>query len=258
MNGVPPFALHSFAPRQCAYALVVGVYNEGEQFTRQLEALQPYRHLFDILIADGGSTDGATTATALGDKATALIINTSDQKGLSVQYRAALHYALKQEYTAVVMMDGNGKDGADALPRFAAALSEGYDFIQGSRFMPGGIHCNTPWLRLLGIRLLFTPLMRAATGFAYTDAINGFKACSRRYLTDPRLQPFRAVFVGYSLQYYLNYSAPRLHMRVTEVPVTRNYRKHVAVQSKIIGLRAWLKILRELMLTITGVYTPPK
>ena len=253
---IPAFTSHLFHPRRHDTALLIGVLNEGDQFTRQLTALQAYRGQVDILIADGGSTDGATSQAVLGTTVCALLINTSAQKGLSVQYRIGLAFALQQGYSAVIMMDGNGKDGAEAIPRFITALQNGADFVQGSRFLPGGEHKNTPLIRLAGIRFVFNPLMSLATGYRYTDAMNGFKAVSRTLLEDSRLQPFRDIFTRYNLQYYLNYRVPRLKMRVTEIPVSRNYRANVRVQNKIRGINAWMSILRELFATVTGRYNP--
>ncbi|MBY0406633.1 MAG: glycosyltransferase family 2 protein [Rickettsiales bacterium] len=253
----PAHQLHRFHPRARPVALLIGVWNEGPRITAQLEALQPYRDRVDILIADGASTDGATTPGSLREKTCALLVNTSAQKSLSTQYRIGLAYALQEGYDAVIMMDGNHKDGPEAIPRFIAALENGADFVQGSRFMPGGTHAHTPLARVLGIRLVFNPLMRLASGYAYTDAMNGFKGVSRRLLTHPGLQPFRDRFTGYSLQYYLNYRAPQLGLRIEEIPVSRSYRKGQGVQSKIMGARAWLAILCQLLATVTGRHTPP-
>lgn len=253
----PPHSLYVFAPRQARYALLVGVWNEGEKFTRQLAALQPYRDRFDILIADGGSADGATHPDALRPHCRALLVHTGQPRGLSAQYRMGLAFALKEGYDGVVMMDGNGKDGPAALPAFADALDEGCDFLQGSRFMPGGSHAHTPAKRVLGIRFVFNPLMQLASGFPYTDAINGFKGVSRRLLEDARLQPLRPVFVRYNLQYYLDYAAPRLGYRCREIPVSRRYEPATsAPQSKITTPAAYLSILRELLCTILGRYNP--
>lgn len=248
------FAFHA---RTSPYALVIGVYNEGEKFTRQLEALQPYRKMLDIIIADADSTDGASSRETLEHRVCALLVNKDERRGLSVQYRMALAYALSQGYEGIIMMDGNGKDGVEALPLFIAKLKEGYDFIQGSRFMPGGHHKNTPIDRVIGIRFVFNPIMRLFCGFAYTDAMNGYKACSRTFLLDPHVQPFRDVFVRYSLQYYFNYRAAKLKIRIAEVPVSRVYTIDKAPHSKIVGLRARLKILCELFNTVMGCYNPP-
>ena len=152
------------------------------------------------------------------------------------------------------MMDGNGKDGAAAIPLFLEALNKGADFVQGSRFLPGGEHQNTPLIRVFGIRYIFNPLINLATHFTYTDGMNGFKAVTRSFLEHPQLRPFRDVFIRYNLQYYFNYMAPRLNMTIVEIPVSRNYRSGIKVQSKIVGPRAYLSIMRELLATITGRY----
>jgi dolichol-phosphate mannosyltransferase len=253
---IPKSDRFEFKEKSKAYALIIGVYNEGDKFVRQLESLQPYRHRVDIIIADGGSTDGATLPKALQTKARTLLINKDEQRGLSVQYRSALHYALEQGYLGIIMMDGNGKDGVSAIDSFVAKLESGFDFIQGSRFLPGGAHKNTPIDRVLGIRFVFNPIINIASGFRYTDAMNGFKGCSRAFLCDPRVQPFRKIFERYSLQYYLNYIAPKLGFRVIEIPVERSYRDDNLPHSKIIGVRSRLKILLELFNVVIGQYNP--
>lgn len=256
MIDIPKTKNHEWHEKRAPYALIIGVYNEGEKFTRQLAALQPYRNLVDIIIADGGSSDGATAPETLADKVRTLLINEDSQRGLSVQYRAAISCALEAGYDGIIMMDGNGKDGADAIPRFIEKLRQGYDFVQGSRFLPGGTHENTPADRVFSIRFVFNPLMNAMSGFCYTDGINGFKAVSRKLLEDPRVQPLRRVFVRYSLQYYFNYIAPRLGFRVVEIPVSRKYPADNTPYSKIGGLPGRFKIMAELLATISGRYNP--
>ena len=106
------------------------------------------------------------------------------------------------------------------------------------------------------MRLIFNPLMYIASGFAYTDAMNGFKACNRSFLEDSRIQPFRTIFVRYNLQYFFNYIAAKCNFRVIEVPVARIYIKDKLPHSKIVGYKAYFSILLELLNTITGRYTP--
>ncbi len=98
--------------------------------------------------------------------------------------------------------------------------------MQGSRFVPGGRAVRTPWARYLGIRLLHAPLISLAAGHRYTDTTNGFRAYSARFLSDPRVAPFRDVFSAYELHYYLAIRAARLGFRVAELPVTRTYPSH--------------------------------
>lgn len=243
---------NTFAARSSTTCLIIGVLNEGERITKQLDALQPYRNVIDIIIADGGSTDGATSAEALKDKVSALLIIKG--RGLSSQYHAAIQFALKAGYQSCIFMDGNGKDGPEAIPTFIAALQQGYDFLQGSRFMRGGTHENTPLVRWLAIRLIATPLFLASCRFYYTDPMNGFKACSRRFLENEKLGINRDVFEGYTLQYYMNYAAPRLGMNVKEVPVRRAYPKTGPLVSKIKGVRNYVRVLLQLLKVLAGRY----
>lgn len=254
----PDARFHVFAAPRCKVALLIGVLNEGDRIRRQLVALQEYRNLVDVIIIDGGSTDGATAPDQLSDKISALIEYAGRPRGLSVQYRLGIAYAIQNGYDAVIMMDGNGKDHPNAIPRFVEALGEGYEFLQGSRFIPGGSHLNTPQNRLLAIRWIFNPLMGLASGFYYSDGINGFKACARSFLENPSLQPLRPIFVRYNLQYYFNYRAPRLCHKIKEVPVSRHYDAPSPNQhhSKIVGFRAWLAILSELMHVLIGGCNP--
>ena len=245
-----------FHDKRAAYVLVIGVLNEGQKFARQIESLQKFRKDIDIIIADGGSSDGATAADKMQSMVRTLLINRDEQRGLSVQYRIALAYAMEEGYEGVIMMDGNGKDGVEAIDMFIARLKEGFDFVQGSRFMKGGRHENTPIGRLLGIRFVFNPIMNLACGYYYTDGMNGFKACSRNFMCDARVQPFRDVFVRYNLQYYLNYIAPRIGMKIVQIPVSRSYHDENSPHTKIVGIRAYVSILRELMFTVMGHYNP--
>ena len=175
---------------------------------------------------------------------------------ISAQLRVLFAYALEQGYTGMVMIDGNGKDGVEAIPQFLDALSAGFDFVQGSRYLPGGSEENTPLDRKLASKLIHAPLLSMAAGFRYTDTTNGFRAFRDRFILDPRLQPFRNVFDTYNLHFYLSVMAPRLGYRVTELPVRRVYPASGPTPSKIGGIAGKLAILKLLLYTVMGRYRP--
>ncbi len=56
---VPHFTLTEWGERRSPYALCVFVLNEGERIRAQLERMQPLTKQVDLIVADGGSTDGA-------------------------------------------------------------------------------------------------------------------------------------------------------------------------------------------------------
>src|SRR5690606_39964037 len=152
-------------------------------------------------------------------------------------------FALDQGYEGIITIDGNDKDDPEAIPRFIAALDEGVDFVQASRFLPGGIAENTPKSRDFAIRFIHAPCLSMASGFHWTDTTQGFRAYSRRLLIDPRVAPFRDEFSTYELLAYLSYRAPKLGFICRELATTRRYPKG-EVPTKISSVRGSLAILR--------------
>src|SRR5438067_11468559 len=136
--GVPAYERHDFAPKRHRYCVVVFVINEGERIRTQLRGMAPLADSIDIVVADGGSTDGSLDIGSLGDfRLRTLLVKRGPGK-LSAQMRMAIDFALGEGYDGLVVIDGNGKDDYSAIPRFIALLEEGYDHVQGSRYVPGG------------------------------------------------------------------------------------------------------------------------
>jgi glycosyltransferase involved in cell wall biosynthesis len=254
---VPEFTVDEYAPRTTRHCVVIPVINEGTKFLRQVGAMAGADLGADIIIADGGSTDASMVNQELAMLGVRAKLVKAGPGGLSAQLRMAFAFALQQGYGGCVTIDGNGKDGWEAIPSFLAALDEGYGFVQGSRYVPGGEAINTPLDRHLAVRCLHAPLISLAAGFRYTDTTNGFRAFSAGFLSDPRVAAFRDVFDTYNLHYYLAVRAPRTGYRVCEVPVRRAYPEKGKTPTKISGLRGRLRILRQLWTSVTGGYNPP-
>jgi glycosyltransferase involved in cell wall biosynthesis len=247
-----------FAPRRSEYCVCIPIINEGERIRTQLATMAQQRIAdnADILILDGGSTDGSTEPAYLQAQGVrALLVKTGPGK-LSAQLRMGYAFALREGYAGIITVDGNNKDGTEAIPSFIRELRLGFDLVQGSRFIRGGEAVNTPLTRLLAIRLLHAPLSSLGAGFWYTDTTNGYRAYSRRYLLDERVQPFRDIFVTYELLAYLSIRGPRLGFKVKEIPVARRYPDHGKVPTKIKGMRGNLKLIEILLSVILGRYNP--
>jgi dolichol-phosphate mannosyltransferase len=251
----PVFEAREFFPRRTPYCVCLTVLNEGDRLRGQLARMQPRAGLADIIIVDGCSTDGSTEPAFLEKRGVRVLLSTTE-RGLGTATRLATAYALRQGYEGMVTIDGNGKDGVEALPQFLAELDGGYDLVQGSRFMRGGAHRNTPVGRQLGIRLVMAPLLMLGCGRFYSDPTNAFRAMSRRFLEDARVQPVRRIFVRFNLQMYFIYRAAKLGFKVKEIPVIRVYPDDGQVPTKIHGLGTWFLLLRELLEVVTGKCNP--
>ena len=253
---IPEFRPIELFPKKNKYAVCVFTLNESIRFQQQIQDMVPLTARYDIIIADGGSTDGSTEIEfLLANRVNSLIIKTGAGK-LSSQMRMAFAYSLLRGYEGIITIDGNHKDETSAVDLFSDAFERGMDHIQGSRFIPGGEEINTPLMRVLAIRLIHAPIISLAAGYRYTDTTNGFRGYSARFLRDPRVAPFRDIFTTYELHYYLSIRAAKLGYNITEVPVVRRYPKSGKIPTKISPIKGNLSILKVLILSAIGWYNP--
>lgn len=239
------------------YCVAIFVINEGEKLHKQLQRMKDSQLNVDVIISDGGSTDGSTDITALQKLNVNTLLTKKEAGKLGSQMRIAFSWALKKGYKGIVVIDGNNKDSVENINDFVEKLKEGYDHVQGSRFIPGGKAINTPISRLLGLKLLHVPVMRIASGFKYTDTTNGFRAYSQKLLLDDNMAVFRDVFTSYEFHYYLAIEAAKQGFKCIEIPVTRAYPKG-KVPTKISPIRGNLNVIKTLILTASGNFRTKK
>lgn len=253
---IPAYNKTEFSEKQNRYCLCIPIINEGERFLNQLEKVSEFSDKVDIIVCDGGSTDGSTNIETLKSlKVNTLLVKTGAGK-LSAQLRMGYSYALEKGYDGVITVDGNGKDGPEALPRFINKLNQGFDMIQGSRYLKGGEAINTPKIRHMAVKLLHIPLINFAAGYKYTDTTNGYRGYSKKYLLDNRVKPFRDIFDTYELLAYLSVRAPQIGLKTVEVPVTRAYPSNGKIPTKISFIRGNWTLIKILFDTLTHKYDP--
>lgn len=257
---VPTFTTTEFAPRRTRYCIGIPIINEGDRIRTQLKRMHELglAEIADIVIADGGSTDGSTAPDFLASVGVRTLLTKTGSGKLSAQLRMFFAYAMSQGYEGTIIIDGNNKDGVEAISNFLLALEQGWDYVQGSRYMSGGVEKNTPKIRRLAVHWIHAPVISLAAGFRYTDTTNGFRALSRKFLLDNQLQPFRNIFDTYNLHYYFSVMAPRLGYRVKEIPVSRVYPKSGPTPSKIKGFKTHLHMLVQLFEAAFGLYRPSR
>jgi dolichol-phosphate mannosyltransferase len=236
--------------------VVIPVLNENGRISSQLDRMRQVAGMPDVILADGGSSDGSTEADLLAVAGVNTILVKTGPGRLSAQLRMGFAYALDRGYDGIITVDGNNKDGVAAVPQFVTELGRGMDFVQGSRFVPGGVEENTPRLRRLAIRFIHAPIVSRAAGFRYTDTTNGFRGHSRRLLEHPAVQPFRNEFSDYALLPYLAVRAAQVGLNVAEIPVRRSYPPDVAPPTKITKFGGHGQLLRDLWMVWRGLLDP--
>jgi glycosyltransferase involved in cell wall biosynthesis len=253
---LPDFEVATFSESRHRIALVIPVINEGERIRGQLRRIQSANLPVDVIVADGGSTDGSLDPTFLREAGVVAVLVKTGEGKLSAQLRMAYAWCLRASYSGIVTIDGNGKDGIEAVIEMVRKLEDGYDYVQASRYLPGGGAENTPIERTIANRFIHAPLLSLAGRRWYTDTTNGFRAYSARFLLDPRVQPFRNVFQRYELLFYLTVRAGQIGMRIADVPAIRSYPKNTVTPTKIDSLAAKIEVLRQTVQAALGRYAP--
>ena len=116
-------------------SIVMPCLNEADTLatciTKARQALDEYKILGEIVVADNGSTDGSQTiATDLG----ACLVNVREKR-----YGSALMAGIAAAKGKFIIM-GDADDSYDFLeaPKFVKKLNEGFDIVQGCRLRAGG------------------------------------------------------------------------------------------------------------------------
>ena len=161
LQGVPDYRAAELLPKRSEYCLLIPVINEGARILTELGRAQTagVDTLCDIVICDGGSTDGSMKLDTLQLYGVNTLLTKTGPGKQGAQLRMGIYFALNRGYKGVLTIDGNNKDSIEDVHKFIEKLQAGYDFVQGSRFIRGGHAVNTPPVRYAAVRLVHAPLI---------------------------------------------------------------------------------------------------
>ena len=181
------------------------------------------------------------------------IIKNRQRTGVGSSLRQGLAYLFSTEHDIAVIMAGNGKDDPAEISRIIQPVLRGEcDYVQGSRYLPGGGSTGMPLLRIVFNRL-YPLIWTMLTGRRCTDVTNGFRCYRLDVLRDHRINLDQGWLNGYSLEYYLHYKMLALGYRTKEVAVTKTYPfGNKGGYSKIQPLKDWWPIISPLILLFLG------
>jgi dolichol-phosphate mannosyltransferase len=225
-------------------------FNEEKKIGRVLDRFTPGL-VDEVLVIDDASTDG--TPDVIVEKG-AKIITHKTRSGVGAAIRTAIRYARENSFDVIVILAGNDKDRPTEIPRLIKPIiEEGYDFIQGSRYLPGGDFGNMPFYRQLATRLVHPLLFSLFSRCRITDSTNGFRAIRLSIFDDPRINLDQDWLDKYELEPYIMYQAIRLGYRFKEVAVTKIYPPKELGYTKMKPITGWWSILRPIFLLGLGI-----
>lgn len=260
VQGVPNFEATEFADRKTKYCICIPILNEGDRIRKELEVAKQNKidEIADIIICDYGSTDSSADPEKLKALGVNTILVKQDVGKQGAQLRMGFYFALERGYEGIITIDGNNKDSIEDVPKFIEKLEEGYDFVQGSRFIKGGKAINTPFVRLVSVRLIHAPIISLTAKKWFTDTTNAYRAYSKKYLTHPEVQPLRDIFMTYELLAFLSVKASQLKLKTCEIPVRREYPKTGKTPTKISFFKGNSELMKILISNLFGKYNVKK
>jgi dolichol-phosphate mannosyltransferase len=233
---------------------IVPVYHDARKITRVIERFQPGLVTKVCVIVDSPAPNTVNEIANAGRKAgiPLMIIANPERKGIGHAIKQGYEHALSNGFDLIVVMAGNGKDDPREIPRLLQPIvRNGYDYVQGSRFLPGGSRVRNPFLRGLFTRL-FPLFWTFSTGVRCTDVTNGFRAYRTGILKNPKINVWQDWLNKYELEYYLHYKVLTLGYKFVEKPVSKVYPKERRGYTQISPFRDWWQIVGPIILLRMG------
>lgn len=212
--------------------VVIPTLNEARNLPAVIERLPNW--VDEVIIVDGHSTDD-TLSVAKKCRPDAKIL-TQDGKGKGNALACGFREATGE---ITVMIDADGSTDPSEIPRFIAALTNGYDFAKGTRFVTGGGSADITPLRKVGNRAI-TTLVNLIWGVQYSDLCYGYNAFWTRCL-----QSVRPDCDGFEVETLMGIRLAASDMKVMEVPSFEAARQHGT--SNLKAGRDGVRVLRTIL-----------
>ena len=107
--GVPKFECFEYEKRKKDYVVLIPIINEGERIKKELQRAAKYKvsEYADIVICDGGSSDGCTEESKLKSLQVNTLLVKQDVGKQGAQLRMGIWWALQRGYEGIITIDGN-------------------------------------------------------------------------------------------------------------------------------------------------------
>lgn len=205
----------------------------------------------EVVVVDDGSSDDFPSS--LQEEYGFTLLTNDINKGIGYSIRRVIRHGMNNGSDILVIMAGNNKDNPAEIPRLVQPVLEGEaDFVQGSRYLPGGRYGAMPIYRRIATQYVHPMVTALVTGKRLRDTTNGFRAMRLSVFNDPIWNLDQEWLDHYGMEYYLLYYFLCFY-RYIEVPVTKIYPPKKLGYTKIAPLRGWWDILRPLLYLGLGI-----
>ena len=217
--------------------LIILALNEEENLPHVLPRIPSI--VDEVLLVDGHSTDN--TIALAKELCPRIRIVYQGGKGKGDAIRCGIKSATGD---IVVTLDADGSMAPEEIERFVEPLLKGYQFVKGSRFLPGGGTVDMePYRHLANKAFVF--LVNLLYRGRYTDLCYGYNAFW--------LDAFKDIEIssdGFEIETELNIKALKAKLKVAEVPSQETARLNG--KSHLKSFPDGLRILKTIFSNLNG------
>jgi glycosyltransferase involved in cell wall biosynthesis len=200
-----PFATNPTHPQHPTVSVIVPALNEEQSIGWVMDNIPTW--VSEVVLVDGLSVDG--TELVCTDRRDDIVIVHQPRKGKGAALRAGFAAASGD---IIVMIDADGSTDPREIGRFVDALTNGADFVKGSRNMTAGGSIDFTLMRHLG-NLGFVYAANLLFRQSFTDLCYGYCAF---WNTD--LNKLKLTADGFEIEMELILSAIKANLNIVEVP----------------------------------------
>ncbi|UCD16657.1 MAG: glycosyltransferase family 2 protein, partial [Candidatus Zixiibacteriota bacterium] len=169
-------------------------------------------------------------------------------RGVGAAIRTGIAYGIENEFDIGTILSGDDQHEPAEIERVVGPIIAGqYDFIQGSRRLPGGRVVNDRPFRKVTTQL-YSLFFSILVGKRITDATNGFRAFRLSMFRDCDINLEQDWLDRYELEPYILYKAIRAkQIRMKEVPITIYYHENRKHFTKMKPFRDWWRLAKPMI-----------
>ena len=203
--------------------IFIATYNENQNISDLFYSIINISPDYDVLIIDDNSTDGTKEILEkLNSAHTCLtVIHRPRKMGVGSAHRAAMIYALKNEYEELVTMDADFSHSPNTIPLMLDQLKTS-DFVIGSRYMKGGKSDYTGYRKW--ISLVANHVARIILGIKIHECTTSFRAFRVALFNSLNLSAIKSN--GYSFFLECVNEINCINVEIAEVPIHFKDRFH--------------------------------
>ena len=169
----------------------------------------------EIIVVDGGSTDGTREEILKFRKDTKIFVNNIPGKGVAIRHGFKMATG-----DLIIMMDADGSHDPKEMPGLMEPVLNGYDVAKGSRLLPGGGSDDFTAFRRFGNNV-FVIMVNKLYGSQCTDLCYGYRAFKRE-----AINKICCKSDGFEIETEQSILMIKAGLKIKEIPSFEEKRKH--------------------------------